>query len=273
MMDEKDTNELLLRRRVFSHSIDVERARERAEVHFNGNSSLVLDYLRLVTVFDTRQQYEKFRDKFVEMERTQRESEEPEVRGWRDRIFSPHTNGYEDYKVLLEMSSPQPFIYTSRFVSAKMLQRQYEVLPVEKYMLHWFAKMRVPRNSHFVVVQDNFNWNDERSTMLISGFPTDDDAMEYMQLRMSDCLQQFRKLVICADELRTIWTLFGDCLVYGGINTRGELVKASPNLYGSILECGSDLSRTDWVKFASQFDLKYESIPHPSEDFAADVIY
>ena len=64
---------------------------------------------------------------------------------------------------------------------------------------------------------DMFHYQDLEHEMVIEGFPTLEDAVEYARRRTRDSLEEHRRPGQSKEELRKLWWIFGeDVLVVGG---------------------------------------------------------
>jgi hypothetical protein len=67
-----------------------------------------------------------------------------------------------------------------------------------------------------VLVIDMAHYADGGSEILISGFPTREEAIDYARRRVRDSIEELRKAHQSSEELRQLWLLFGeDVLVTG----------------------------------------------------------
>jgi hypothetical protein len=67
-----------------------------------------------------------------------------------------------------------------------------------------------------VLVIDMAHYADGDSEIIISGFPNREEAIDYARRRLRDSIEELRKARQSSDELRKLWSLFGeDVLVIG----------------------------------------------------------
>jgi hypothetical protein len=67
-----------------------------------------------------------------------------------------------------------------------------------------------------VLVIDMAHYREEGSDMLIGGFLTRVEAIEYARCRVRSSVEELRKANQTAEELRKLWTLYGeDAMVIG----------------------------------------------------------
>jgi hypothetical protein len=61
-----------------------------------------------------------------------------------------------------------------------------------------------------VLVIDMAHYREAGSEILINGFPTKEDAIEYARCRVRSSIEELRKPNQTAEDLRRLWTIYGE---------------------------------------------------------------
>src|SRR5262245_24800167 len=76
--------------------------------------------------------------------------------------------------------------------------------------------------SFAVLVIDMSHYLEDGSEILISGFPTRDEAIEYARRRVRSSVEELRTVNQSAEELRRLWSIYGEDALVIGENYRGS---------------------------------------------------
>lgn len=78
------------------------------------------------------------------------------------------------------------------------------------------SQERPPAVFFHVLVIDMAHYADPQSEVSVSGFPTREEAIDYARRRVRDSLEELRQANQSTEELKRLWSLFGeDALVSG----------------------------------------------------------
>jgi hypothetical protein len=122
-----------------------------------------------------------------------------------------------------------------------------------------------------VVAVDMFNYMDDDSVTLITGFPSAAEAQEYARRRIRDSVEEMRTIPEDKGNLSRLWLVYGeDCIALGQGNDEKWCGYSELE---SFLETPASDSERDWLTFGQQFDLRAEALalsenadPKPEDD-------
>ena len=156
-----------------------ERALEKMNAHHGGDPDKLTDIVRSATLFDRHE------DLYGALEDYQTESDVVDVQ---DRIAKPTPMGYGDVRLYIRTSSGQ--ISTVRLLLDPIVEGKAGAHKLYEELLYGLALADFhdskSNNGGAVLAIDMFNYMDDDSVTLITGFPSLTDAHEYARRRTRD---------------------------------------------------------------------------------------
>lgn len=233
--------------------LDKSRAREKVDVHFNGEAQYLNDILRQAYVFTDVDQYHLICKEV-------NNSEKWDVVETIDRFKKPAENGYRDLKFKVKLKE-NGHIATLRFVHASMLDSQYKALESDTELAIFQAKKSIGENERFIVIaMDNFNYWESVSRTLISGFPDLESAQKYARLRLEDSIQQLKKSSDSDEELLRNWILFGETSFAYDL-VAGTSGYAMEEQVKEIIGLDEFTDSAHWEEYGNKFPLEFVRLP------------
>lgn len=235
-----------------SPGLSYERALEKTNAHHGGDASRLVDIVRNVIFCDTVESlYEMLEAMQTKMD----------VVGIKDRIANRSNMGYGD--ICLNIRSSEGHISTMRLVPDLLVEAKLEA------HTHYENSLCILAASHrrtygssdggAVVVVDMFNYMDDDSVTLITGFPSAADAQEYARRRIRDSVEEMRTIPEDKGDLGWLWLVYGeDCIALG--HGADEAWCGFSELETFLVSPANDSER-DWLTFGQQFDLRAEALP------------
>lgn len=244
--------------------LDAARFTERAKVHFAGEYAAVPDLTRtciplsnvdeLGRVIDSVRVGEPFRS-----QSTGTVDSEMTVTAVINRFAVPAPSGYRDLKYHLRHANTARS--TLRFVFDGLFKTQL-LLQAPNADSNALAAIRhLNGESYFAVVEDNFNFNDETSLTLVSGFPSLKTARTYARLRMNDCVARLAEQCHGLEDLLGAWLMYGEDITVACSGDDHGIHSTSDELVAHLVE-GPVSPFRDWYGFGAQFELSFAALRH-----------
>ena len=226
-----------------------ERALEKMNAHHGGDPDKLTDIVRSAISFDT------IEDLYGALGDYQTESDVVDVQ---DRIAKRTPMGYGDVRLYIRASSGQ--ICTVRLLLGPIVEGKAGAHKLYEELLYGFALSDFhDSNSNdggAVLAVDMFNYMDDDSVTLITGFPSLTDAHEYARRRTRDSVEEMRTIHEDEDNLRWLWLVCGEDCIALGLGT-DEIWRGYSELE-SFLESPASATERDWIAFGQPFDLRAE---------------
>jgi hypothetical protein len=238
------------------HILDRPRAEERVAIHFGGNVEYLLDLTRSCIPLELEQT-----KIFLSLK-----VGDPVIGGEkslilvdiRDRISKPSPEGFMDLKLQVVdesgyISTLRIFPYTSfeSFFTTSLHAANFNVTT---------ANHMVESGKHFVIVCDNFNHLEEKSRTLVTGFPSEDAAIDYAEKRANDCICYLSVISRSIDDLKDCWVMFGEEIFVGAGRGDSYSNVTSTQLFKLLIE-GPVSNNRNWVELNSRYDLCVQALP------------
>jgi len=248
----------MVARNELSPGLSRERGEEKVFAHHGGDASKLVDIVRKVILFD------KVENLYGALEGVQKEMV---VVGVEDRIAKPTAMGYGDIR--LNIRTTEGHICTMRLLLDPIVEAKAGAHGLYEDSLCILAadQRRANGSNHggAVVAVDMFNYMDDDSVTLITGFPSASEAQEYARRRTRDSVEEMRTIDEADDDnLWWLWLVYGeDCIALG--NGTDETWCGYSELE-SFLGSPASESERDWLTFGQQFDLRAEAlVPNESK--------
>ncbi len=240
----------MIARNEISPGLSRERALEKMNVHHGGDPDKLVDIVRRVISFDTVE------DLYGALENLRTEVD---VVGVKDRIAKRTPLGYGDVRVYIRASGD---ICTVRLLLNPIVEGKAGAHKLYEELLYNDAFARLRGSSSYdvaaVLAIDMFNYMDDDSVTLITGFPSAADAQEYARRRTRDSVEEMRTIDEGEDILRWHWLVYGeDCIAL--VHGTGEIWRGYSELE-SFLESPASATERDWITFGQQFGLRAEPL-------------
>ena len=228
-----------------------ERALEKAIVHHDGDVSKLTDIVRSATSFD------RLEDLYRALGDYQTKTDVIDVQ---DRIVKRTPMGYGDVRLYIRTSGG--LISTVRLLLGPIVEGKAGAHKLYEDLLCNLATDRLRSSSSndggAILAIDMFNYMDDYSVTLITGFPSATDAQEYARRRTRDSVEEMRTIHEDEENLRWLWLVCGeDCIALG--HSTGETWCGYSELE-SFLESPASAKERDWITFGQQFDLRAEAL-------------
>lgn len=194
-------------------TLDYERAKEKVEVHYDGDAAKLITINRGGFLLDTAEQISSL-IRIIEMHPEERDDAfgNLEIIQIANRFASPAETGYRDLKFYAR--DEDGCISVFRAVS-----RPYERETFFETSNHeWQLAMMVANtlidgqgiNHPYVLVKDNFLRDEPDSLHMVSGFSSAQEASIYGLSRFLGSLAELKKISLTTQDLVDNWILFGE---------------------------------------------------------------
>lgn len=232
--------------------LDKPRAREKVDVHHQGDHRQILDMTRTAFLLQGDAGYRNIRPYFDERA-------DLEVVDIEDRFEVPALNQYRDMKVRVRLRH-NGYITTFRFVIEAMLDSHKKSIPADARLAAIEAVAQGPSSGALVVTSDLFNYQEPEGRTLIQGFPDFECARKYADLRFSDSISFLSEEAESAGDLLTYWLVFGEDAVAIDPTGAPGFYHASADFFNQTGDEKFDLDR-DWVSYERTLNLGKSPLP------------
>lgn len=231
--------------------LSVARASEKMLVHHDGDASRLLDMVRQAVFFETvkevYQAIEVYRNKL-------------DVIAVTDRIAERTPMGYGDIRLHIRASNGH--VSTVRLLVSPVVAVKADAhsLYVERLCILASARIRScgQMKGGAVIVVDMFNYMDDDSVTLVTGFPSASDAREYAHRRTRDSVENLRTGSNSTEELARDWLVYGEDCIALAVGTDDKRCALSE--LDTFVDSPASAIERNWSKFAESFDLRAEAL-------------
>lgn len=235
-----------------THLLPRARAEERAEVHYGGDASRILDISRAAVVCGSVAELKSS----VDAARAR-----SDVVRVQDRTLHPSPGGYRD--LCLHIRHDNGFISTLRLLLSPLIEAKRRGLHLYEEMSEIEARPFRSSDGAAVVVLDMYNFQEQDGRFLIDGFEDLSQARDYARRRTRSSVEELRSHCGSIDELRWRWLIFGEDAV--AVGEPGETYSAYADLE-QLLATPASAEEQDWLACHEGWSLRRTAFDGPRAD-------
>lgn len=238
-----------------SLTLDRRRITERALIHFNNDLCELDDYQRVCIQLDTADQVRELIAKL---------NDNSEFNGHRilrvnNRFAKPSPLGFRDIKWYIPLDESDDTIACFRAVASSFYKPNLLTLSHYTQIAAAIAAAQLSRSgkdSHFVLVLDNFWPDDSRFLSLVYGFDSHLDAKHYATTRFKHRVKILKEQANNMDQLQIAWLQLGENMAVGSTSRKTKLYICSDDLWEHLID-GSTGFVGDWEYNSREEGLEY----------------